>query len=127
MAISIEQAVEIILAGEASFMCHVCMGQGSTMQVHDVFESCPACSGSGHLRNPEYDEACEVLDRPKPVFENPAEKAWRDILKSKMENNYVADYAKSDVELSLKLMKTQNLAKAFKMDVDPSKNWGKPK
>lgn len=119
---TVEQAVEIILKGEGTFLCHLCAGQGVTMQVHDVYESCRTCSGSGHVRNPEYDEACEVLGRPKPVIENPAEKAWRDILRSKVMDERFVHYAKEDAELSSKM-----LAKAFKVDADFSPNWGKPK
>jgi hypothetical protein len=120
MPISVEQAVEVILQGEGTFLCHLCAGKGITHQIHDVYESCHTCSGSGQVRNPEYDEACEVLGRPKPVIENPAEKAWRDILRSK----YVANYSESDAKLS---MKNLGLAKAFKVDADFSPNWGKPK
>ncbi len=110
MAMTPEQAVEIILGGRSSLPCEACERKGVLM-VHDEISLCSACEETGKRRNPEYDEACDVLGKDRPVFGRWMDTVWDALqIPRNLRNN----------------AKTMEMAKAFSVSSENVISWGTP-
>lgn len=70
---TLEEAVEVILAGSPFIMCEDCAGRGWFFDVSKLTpegakipQMCHPCHMAGQVVRPEYRQACKLLGRPTP-------------------------------------------------------------
>jgi hypothetical protein len=66
---TLEEAIERILAGNPFTQCAPCLGTGKVGSLLEGWELCKSCEGCASYADPAYAEACRILDRPFPPNE----------------------------------------------------------